>query len=158
MLLRATPFGRSIFSPLLHGEIGWLSLAIPQGPVQSLVLQAGLLRDCCLGQESSRYCWTLGSNSVQSKAEVTLVRDSEGRGWWRGDPLIKTTLVQRLWATCHTQSKSVYSRSPLVDRCVFLCCYWPNLTLGRSITSVQAYFLKRDTSWQLCSDSLCWDL
>lgn len=46
----------------------WVTfLAVPQGPVQSLVLQAGLLRDCCLGQESSQYCWTLGSNSVQSR-------------------------------------------------------------------------------------------
>lgn len=35
-----------------------------------------------------------------------------------GDPLTKTPLVQRLWATCHNQSKSVYSGSPLVDRCV----------------------------------------
>lgn len=36
-----------------------------------------------------------------------------------GDPLAKTPLVQRLWATCHDQSKSVSSRSPWVkDMCV----------------------------------------
>lgn len=94
-------------------------------------------------------------SGIQFSAEqrLSLVRGSDGRGWRRGDPLTQTPLVQRLWATCHDQSKSVYSRSPWVDTCVFLCCYWLNTTPGRSITSVQTYFLKRDTSWQLCSDS-----
>lgn len=53
-------------------------------------------------------------SGIQFSAEqrLSLVRGSDGRGWRRGDPLTKTPLVQRLWATCHDQSKSFF-KEPL---------------------------------------------